>query len=69
MTVDGSPMCEPHDSIAEALWRAMEMCKTKCLEHVSIICRKAASKREQSSSLELPSGSGFHKEFVKGGGA
>lgn len=67
MTVNGSPVCEPHDSVASAIWSAMEQCKTKCLEHVTI--KKAASKRELSSSLELPSGSGFHKEFVKGGEA
>lgn len=69
MTVNGSPVCEPHDSVASALWSTMEQCKTKCLEHVTIICKKGASKRGQSSPLELPSGSRFHKEFVKGGEA
>lgn len=36
MTVNGSPKCEPHDSVASALWSALEQCKTKCLEHVTI---------------------------------
>lgn len=36
MTVNGSPQCEPHESIAAALTRTVELCKSECLEHVTI---------------------------------
>lgn len=39
MTVDGSPKCEPHESIPQALMRATELSREHQLSHVTIISK------------------------------